>query len=195
MKFLHHRFCSDNLTGFDSISGYEDIKHLICRALHSEDSINILFWVEPASSKTMFLMELAMERGAVFFDCTNTTSRILDVLEQERPKIILLDEVDKMGRVFQGQLLNFLENGHIKVDQMKRRYDFTIKGAKVFASANDLNKLSAPLRSRFRRLHLPKYTRDQFLEIAVKVCPKLSQETASMIGEEVWKSQGDISCS
>ncbi|MGA9153968.1 MAG: AAA family ATPase [Candidatus Nitrosopolaris sp.] len=137
---------------------------------------------QPASS-TLFLLELAKQKGAVFFDCTNTTSRILDVLEQERPKIILFDELDKMGRVFQNQLLNFLESGHIKVDQMKRQYDLTIKGAKVFASANDLNKLSAPLRSRFRRLHLPKYTKEQFLEIAIKVCPKLSQETALLIGE------------
>ena len=40
---------------------------------------------------------------------TNMTSRILDVLEQERAKIILFDELDKMGRVFQNQLLNFLE--------------------------------------------------------------------------------------
>jgi len=140
----------------------------------------------------MFLMELAKEKGAVYFDCTNTTSRILDILEQERPKIILLDEVEKMNRVFQSQLLNFLESGHIKVDQMKRRYDFTIKGAKVFASANDLNKLSAPLMSRFRRLHLPKYIKDQFLKIAVKVCPKLPQETALLIGQEVWNQKGDI---
>ena len=70
--------------------------------------------------------------------------------------------------------------------------DFTIKNAKVFASANDLNKLSAPLRSRFRRLHLPRYTRSQFPEIAVKVCPKLPQETALIIGKEVWNQEGDI---
>jgi hypothetical protein len=43
-----------------------------------------------------------------------------------------------------------MESGHIKVHQMRRQYDFRIKGAKVFATANDLNKLSAPLRSRFR---------------------------------------------
>ena len=75
---------------------------------------------------------------------------------------------------------------------MKRQYDLTIKGAKVFASANDLNKLSPPLRSRFRRLHLPKYSKDQFMRVAVKVCPNLSKDTALRIGEEVWKSQGDI---
>jgi len=78
--------------GLDSISGYKDIKQLICRALHSEDSINILFWGEPASSMTMFLMELAKEIGAVYFDCTNTTNKILQALDEERPRIILLDE-------------------------------------------------------------------------------------------------------
>jgi hypothetical protein len=145
------------------------VKNIIRRALDSEESFNLLLWGEPASSKTLFLLELAKQKGAVFFDCTNTTSRILDVLEQERPKIILFDELEKMGKTFQNQLLNFLESGHIKVDQMKRQYDLTIKGAKVFASANDLNKSSAPLRSRFRRLHLPKYTKEQFLELQYSV--------------------------
>jgi MoxR-like ATPase len=118
------------------------------------------------SSKTLFLLELAKQKGAVFFDCTNTTSRILDVLEQERPKIILFDELEKMGKTFRNRLLGLIEGGRVKVEQMKHEYDFTIKGAKVFASANDLNKLSAPLRSRFRRLHLLKYSREQFVQIA-----------------------------
>jgi replication-associated recombination protein RarA len=191
MKFpeltLFHKSAED----FNTIVGYDDVKNIIRRALDSEESFNLLLWGEPASSKTLFLLELAKQKGAVFFDCTNTTSRILDVLEQERPKVILFDELEKMGR-FQNQLLNFLESGHIKVDQMKRQYDFTIKGAKVFATANDLNRLSSPLRSRFRRLHLSKYTKEQFLEIAIKVCPKLSEETALLIGEETWKQQGDI---
>jgi len=92
------------------------------------------------------------------------TSQILDVLEQERPKIILLDELDKFWKSW-NKLLSLLEGGRVKVDQMEREYDFTIKGAKVFVSANDLNKLSTPLRSRFRRLHLPQYSREQFLQI------------------------------
>ena len=40
---------------------------------------------------------------------------------------------------FQNQLLNFMESGRVKVDQQNRQYDFEIKGAKVFASANELN--------------------------------------------------------
>ncbi|MGA8083999.1 MAG: AAA family ATPase [Candidatus Nitrosopolaris sp.] len=106
--------------------------------------------------------------------------------------IICIDELDKMPRTFQNQLLNFMESGRIKVDQMRRQYDFEIKGVKVFATCNEINRLSKPLQSRFRRLHLPKYSREQFLQIAVKVCPKLSEETALIIAEETWEQQGDI---
>jgi len=35
--------------------------------------------------------------------------------------------------------------GRIKVDQMRRQYDFEIKGAKVFATSNEINRLSKPL--------------------------------------------------
>ena len=97
-----------------------------------------------------------LEWTGVYFDGSNTTSRILDVLEENRPKIICIDELDKMPRQFHERLLNFLESGHIKVDQMRKQYDFKINGAKVFAPCNEITRLSTPLQSRFRRLHLPR---------------------------------------
>src|SRR5215469_15709124 len=83
-----------------------------------------------------------------------------------------------------------MESGHIKVEQMRKRYDFTIKCAKVFATCNEIYRLSKPLQSRFRRLYLPPYTKEQFL--AVKVCPKLKQDTSRIIGEKVWKTSKDV---
>jgi hypothetical protein len=131
---------------FYNIQGYDDIKDIVRRALDVEDNYNLLFIGPPASAKTLFLLSiLDMRKDRVYFDGSNTTNRILDVLEEKRPKIICIDELDKMPRQFQEKLLNFMESGHIKVHQMRRQYDFRIKGAKVFATANDLNKLSAPL--------------------------------------------------
>ena len=95
-----------------------------------------------------------------------------------------------MSRQFQEKLLNFMESGHIKVDQMSKQYDFKIKGAKVFAACNEITRLSKPLQSRFRRLYLPRYTDEQFLEVSVKVLPKL--KSAHVIGEVVWDQGGDI---
>ena len=147
----------------------------------------------PASSKTQFLMEIMKAyKEAEYFDGTNTTSKILDVLEVKRPKIILLDEAEKMGRQFQNQLLNFLESGKIKVTQMRRNYDFEIKGCKVFATANDASKLSKPLASRFKKLYLPRYTEEQFLTVSKKVLSFLSIGLAGYIGNAVFKNGGDI---
>ena len=83
-----------------------------------------------------------------------------------------------------------MEIGQIKVDQIRKQYDFKIKGAKVFAACNEIKRVSKPLQSRFRRLHLPSYTEEQFLEVAVKVLPKL--KIAYVIGKAVWDQRGDI---
>ena len=132
---------------FNNIQGYEDIKDIVRRALEVEDSYNLLFAGPPASAKTLFLLGILECRKGVYFDGSNSTNRILDVLEQERPKIICIDELDKMPRTFQNQLLNFMESGRVKVDQQRKQYDCEIKGAKVFATCNEINKLSKPLAS------------------------------------------------
>jgi hypothetical protein len=95
MKFLHHLFSSNKPTGFDKIEGYEDIKDIVIRALDSEDNYSLLFIGPPASSKTLFLLGILELKHGVYFDGSNTTNRILDVLQQERPKVICIDELEK----------------------------------------------------------------------------------------------------
>ena len=73
---------------------------------------------------------------------------------------------------------------------MRKKYDFKIKGAKVFAACNEIMRLSRPLQSRFRRLHLPPYNEEQFLQVCTKVLPKL--KIAHVIGKAVWDQGGDI---
>jgi len=97
MKFLHLLFSSNKQTGFDNIQGYGDIKDIVKRALDSEDNYNLLFIGLPASAKTLFLLGILECRKGVYFDGSNTTNRILDVLEEERPRVICIDELDKMS--------------------------------------------------------------------------------------------------
>ena len=193
MKFFNLFHKSQPQHRFDSIEGFEDVKQIVNRVLQSEENFNLLFVGPPSSSKTQFLLEIMKtSKNCVYFDATNTTNRILQVLEEERPEIVLLDELDKMSKPFAEKLLNFLESGKVKVDQKNLQMDFELKGCKVFGTADDLNRLSKPLQSRFRKLFLPKYTREQFMKVTVKVCPKLSEKTATLIGESVWNQQGDI---
>jgi hypothetical protein len=89
-------------------------------------------------------------------------------------------------------LLNFLESGRVKVDQKNCQMDFRLKGCKVFTTANEINRVSKPLQSRFRRLFLPRYTEQQFIEISIKVLPKVGENMARYIGFTVFRSGGDI---
>ena len=77
--------------------------------LDAEDNYNLLFIGPPASAKTLFLLGIIEYKKGVYFDGSNTTNRILDVLEDKRPKIICIDELDKMPRQFQDKLLNFMD--------------------------------------------------------------------------------------
>jgi hypothetical protein len=91
---------------------------------------------QPASAKSLFLLGIMeQEPRSAYFDGTNTTNHILDVLEEQRPRIIMIDELDMLPKQFQHKLLNFLENGHVKVSQKTCSYDFEIKGAKVSCRA------------------------------------------------------------
>jgi replication-associated recombination protein RarA len=191
LKFLH--LFKSSTAGFAKIEHYEDIKDIVRRALDSTENYNLLFIGPPASSKTLFLQGiLEFRKDGVYFDGSNTTSRILDVLEEKRPTIICIDELDKMSKPFQNQLLNFMESGRVDVEQQRKQHHFEIKGAKIFATANDISRLSKPLQSRFRKLFLPRYTEKQFLDVSEKVLSKTSPSIARYIGAAVWKNGGDI---
>src|SRR5215467_14601801 len=85
-----------------------------------------------------------------------------------------------------------METGRVKVDQQRRQYDFTIEGAKVFASCNDISRISKPLQSRFRKLFLRRYTQEEFLNVSEVVLPKTSPSVARYVGVNVWNRGGDI---
>jgi Holliday junction DNA helicase RuvB len=117
---------------FENIQGYDDdLKNIVRRVLDAEDNYNLLFIGPPASAKTLLFSTLLLGiieyKKGVYFDGSYTTNRILDVLGEKRPKIICVDELDKMPKQFQDNLLNFMESGHIKVDQIRKQYDFKIK--------------------------------------------------------------------
>ena len=64
---------------FENIVGY--VKDLVRRVLRSDENYNLLFCGPAASAKTLFLLGILECRKDVYFDGSNTTNRILDVLE------------------------------------------------------------------------------------------------------------------
>jgi Holliday junction resolvasome RuvABC ATP-dependent DNA helicase subunit len=178
--------------GFDKIDGFEDIKKVVRQAINDNKRHGILFVGPPACSKTLFLEAVIEEAGeGLYFDGTNTTNKILDVLNDERPNIICIDELEKMPKNFQEKILNLCESGRVDVDQKKTQYHFKLENLKIFAAANDKTRLSKPLHSRFLVLQLPKPTEQQFIGIAEKLTPHLSK-TAGFIAKCVYAKGRDM---
>lgn len=75
--------------------GASIVSTLLGRALDSDENYNLLLIGPPASSETLILLGiLDIRNDWVYFDGSNTTNRILDVLEEQRPRIICIDELD-----------------------------------------------------------------------------------------------------
>ena len=161
------------------------------RAIVSRESISILLCGPPASSKTVFLMEIM--RGldnAYYIDCTNTTGAgLIDRLFTNDIQYLLLDEIEKMSKRDQNVLLNVIETGMLIETKVSKTRSKQMKNLKVFATTNNVDALSAPLRSRFMEFHLPEYTFDQFCEIARRLLSKRlghSNQVADEIASAVW---------
>jgi replication-associated recombination protein RarA len=174
-----------------SIYGYADIKKLLMRAIVSRESISILLCGPPASSKTVFLMDIMKGLdNTCYIDCTNTTGAgLTDILFNNNIQYLLLDEVEKMSRRDQNVLLNVIETGMLIETKVSKTRSKQMKNLKVFATTNNVDALSPPLRSRFMEFHLPEYIFDQFCEIARRLLTKRfghSNQIAVEIAIAVW---------
>jgi Holliday junction DNA helicase RuvB len=94
---------------FENIIGYHNVKRLIEMALESAHNTSILLSGPPASAKTLFLQSLMKLHDFYFIDCSNATkSGVVDCIFDNKPKYLLLDELDKLSRKDQTFLLNLM---------------------------------------------------------------------------------------
>jgi replication-associated recombination protein RarA len=177
---------------FDEVIGFEDLKELLTKCLTTKDSCNVLLSGPPASSKTVFLLAIQKEvSNACFIDAANASGPgLVDYLfVHPDTRIICLDEFDKLKRNEQTALLNLLETGILSSTKVRKTRSIKMKGVKVFATSNNVNRLIGPLRSRFLELELPEYTWDNFLQITQKLLDKkhgLDATTSTKIAQVVW---------
>jgi MoxR-like ATPase len=115
---------------------------------------------------------------------------MIDYLFENRPRYLLIDEIDKMTSLNQTFLLNLMETGIINETKYKKtretRIDIT-----VFATSNDTRKLSGPLQSRFFVIELEPYSYDQFYEITLSLL-RNQRENAPAIAEAIWYTSRNI---
>jgi Holliday junction resolvasome RuvABC ATP-dependent DNA helicase subunit len=180
---------------FESITGYADIKKLLMRSILSKEQIHILLTGPPATSKTVFLLEMSKELSdSYFIDGTATSGTgIIDFLfSHPNIRFLLIDELEKLNRKDQTVLYNLMETGILTEMKAQRTKGFRQQkmNVKIFATCNELDKLTTPLKSRFLKLELSSYSYEEFLTISNNLIRKkfkhLDESISNRIAEIVW---------
>ena len=176
---------------FSNIVGYNDIKKLLLKSVVGKEPVHILLTGPPASSKTIFLLELLEGlENTYFIDAIGASGPgMMDYLFNNNTRFLLIDEIDKMKRTDQAALLNVMDTGILSETKLKGKTRQKKMGISIFATSNDIEKLSTPLRSRFMKLHLEEYTYEEFTEIVGRLLKKrykLDSAISKKISYEVW---------
>lgn len=176
---------------FSNVIGYPEIKKLLLRAIISKEPVNVLLTGPPASSKSVFLLDMLQGlEDAYFIDAVGASGAgLIDHLFNNNTKYLLIDEIDKLKKNDQAALLNVMETGIISETKLKGKTRQKKMKLSIFATSNNVERLSGPLRSRFMVLHLEDYTYEEFREIVGRLLKKrydMEPEVSEKISLGVW---------
>jgi len=148
---------------------------------------------------TLFLLELSRIPGAKYVTADQiTSSGLRDLLMMERPRILLIDELDKVRKATDvSALLEWMERGTVtKLHSIKFGGYQIVKGKGwVFAAANRIDKIPKELLSRFEIFYFDEYTYDEYVKVAttyISKTYKIPEDIAKVIAEECAARTRDI---
>jgi Holliday junction DNA helicase RuvB len=180
---------------FDVITGHEKVKKLIKLSLNAEQPVHILLVGPPATAKSVFLLELKrLPKSRYALGGTSSKAGIAEFIIEERPRYLLIDELDKMEKSDYSALLSLMESGIITRLKKGMTEEVKVK-AWVFAGANRDDSFPPELRSRFIIRYLPEYTQDEYEKVVTAVLTRregVAQDIAACIAEKVASYSRDV---
>ncbi len=174
---------------FDNIVGHDEIKRIFSYAINSSLPVHILLVGPPGSAKTLFLLEcMKLSRSYFTLGSHSTKAGMVDYLFTNRPRHLIVDEIEYMAVKDQAVLLSLMETGILSETKFEKTRKSVMK-TWIFASCNNEKKLLTPLLSRFLVLHFKKYDYLSFTKIVNNILLKecnLDLKISTHIADLVW---------
>ena len=188
------------LESLDLVIGFDDIKETLATAISSQRKINFLLEGPPACAKSLLLegirMAMPSDYAYMAFGSRTSAAGLSQILFEHQPRLLLLDEVDKMRHDVFSVLLGLMESGEILETKHQKVRGIKLETA-VIAACNSSADMSPEFLSRFAfHPHFPPYTREEFINVCLGLltrsesCP---EDLALLIGRKVFDDElGDI---
>ena len=178
---------------FSIIIGYQDIKELITSSLKADMPLfrSFLFIGPPHSGKTLFLLEIERIKGTYWVTGESGATRIglREVIMDIKPKILCIDEIDKLNSRDREVLLSPTDE-HRRISVTKHGdHRLETTNIKIFAAANPpKSKFSPQFLDRFWVFEFQEYSREEFLEISRRMLTRkgIEESLAEKISTNVW---------
>lgn len=180
---------------FRLVSGHEAHKELLRFAIAAPRPVHCILFGPPASGKSLILGDIGRLPGAEYYlGSTTSKAGLVGLLLQVKPRFLVLDELDKMEARDMSPLLTLMETGTVTRLQhgIQERVEMDTK---VFAGANGIGTISAPILSRFAKLEVQAYTKAEFLKVATDVLIAREGQgptVAELIATEVAEFSADV---
>ena len=175
---------------FEDIIGHPEVKDLLSASLVAEKPVHVLLSGPPALAKTLFLWDIeraAGERAVWLVGSATSKAGLWDLVAEKQPKVLLIDELDKMNAADTAALLSIMEGGRLVRAKKGRELDTRVE-IRVVAATNRLYGLSPELLSRFAVRKIEAYSRLDYQTVVKgvlvhreNVSPELAEEIAQRL--------------
>lgn len=158
---------------FRDVVGHERAKKMLRLIIEAHDSktgkprrAGALLVGPPGSAKSALCEDIQKLPGSHYYSCASSITRsgIVSFVLSEKPRFLILDELDKIDRHDIAPLHALMESGVVTRLQAKSIGRVTLT-TKVFATANETRPIPAAILSRFMVLPIPGYSPETFLKI------------------------------
>lgn len=174
---------------FEDVVGREKPRKWIKRSIKNQPdaSVHHLMIGPPGTGKSTIMddiLNLPDTTLVVGSGSQSTAAGITNTLVEQKPDILLVEELEKMSKADAESLLTLMGNGYIKLSKHSNNRKVELDTL-VIASANQESKLSPDsLLDRFMVWRFDKYSYEEFEEVCVEtldVDDELAQEIAAQI--------------
>ncbi|MEM0461201.1 MAG: AAA family ATPase [Candidatus Caldarchaeum sp.] len=187
---------------FKMVEGFDDVKIVLERSIEMmrrtiltniDQRIHVLLAGPPGIAKTMLLLsvekEVPQEKRLFLLGSQVSKAGLRNklLMAGDQIELVLIDELDKMGKTDYDVLLSLMQTGRITVLKGNIEAEKTCL-ATVMATANYLEKIPPEVLDRFMILYLPQYDAGDFEKVALRIFVEhgFDEQSAKTLARTMW---------